>query len=292
MDLHRLRVFASVFKYKSFSKASVEMHLTQPTVSEHIRLLEEEFKCKLFDRLGRGIYPTKEAELLYGHASELIEKAENLQELVTSSRQDISGQLIVGASSIPGTYILPAIIASFRKKYPHASFQINISDSKDVVDKLLGHELLLGMVGTKYNQEQINFFPFREDELIVIAAPGTVKTKSLTLQELTKYPLVLREKGSGTRREFEKILEIKAISSDKIKIAGIFGSTEAVKQAVKAGLGFSILSRLSVLEELNRKSLLEIKIKNIAMKRNFYVVTHKKRTLPLRYQLFLEQLIQ
>lgn len=292
MDLHRLRIFTSVFQHRSFSKASVELHLSQPTVSEHIRALEEQLQCRLFDRLGRAVYPTKEAELLYPHGLEVLEKAAALQELVLNYQQDISGDLIIGASSIPGTYLLPSIIALFHKKYPHTSFQIIISDSGDVMEKLLQHQFLLGIVGTKYNHDQINFSPFMEDELIVISAPSAIKEKSLSLNELVNFPMVLREKGSGTRREFEKILEREAIPPDEIKVAGIFSSTEAVKQAVKAGLGFSILSRLAVRDELARKNLQQIKIKNLTMKRSFYAVTHQKRSLPPVYQLFLKQLVK
>jgi DNA-binding transcriptional LysR family regulator len=113
----------------------------------------------------------------------------------------------------------------------------------------------------------------------------------ITLKELIKFPMVLREEGSGTRRETEKILEGKRIFHDNIKIAGIFGSTDAVKQAVKAGLGVSILSRFSVTDELKYKILREIKLTDIQMKRKFYIATHKKRTLPRAYGIFLEHIM-
>jgi DNA-binding transcriptional LysR family regulator len=112
----------------------------------------------------------------------------------------------------------------------------------------------------------------------------------MTLKELIKFPLVLREEGSGTRRETEKILESKGISLEDINITGIFGSTDAIKQAVKAGLGVSILSRLSVKDELKHNILKEIELTDIQMKRKFYIVTHKKRTLPLLHTIFLEHI--
>jgi DNA-binding transcriptional LysR family regulator len=291
MDIHQLRVFASVFKNKSFSKASNELHLTQPTISSHIRGLEEEFNCALFDRLGRTIIPTKEAEILYGHALEIIEKADTLKETIGRVKKEITGKLVIGASTIPGVYLMPPMMTVFQKKYPSISFQILISDSGEIVNSVLKQELLLGIVGAKLGDEQISYKPFVEDELIVISSTSLTKSNRITIKELIKFPMVLREEGSGTRRETEKILEDRGITFDNIKIAGIFGSTDAIKQAVKAGLGVSIISRFSVKDELKHGILKEIKLTDIQMRRKFYIVTHKKRTFPLAYSIFLKYIM-
>ncbi len=290
MDVHQLRVFVSVFKNRSFSKASEELYLTQPTISNHIKTLEEELGCQLFDRLGRTIIPTKEAEVLYGRALEIIEKARSIKELIGHMKKEISGELVIGASTIPGTYLLPSIMAGFVGKYPSVSFQILISDSREIVEKISRHELLMGIVGARLANSQIAYTPFLEDELIAVSSPSFIKHGQMTLKELMNLPVLLREQGSGTRRETEKILEDKGISLDSIKIAGIFGSTDAIKQAVKAGLGISILSRLSVKDELRYGILKEIRLSDTHMKRRFYIVTHKKRTLPEAYNLFLEHI--
>ncbi len=113
MDLHHLKIFLSVFKNRSFSKASRELNLTQPTISDHIQTLENELKCRLFDRLGRTILPTKEAEVLNPYAAEVIEKAEALKEVVGNLKKEIAGELMIGASNIPGTYLIPSLLASF-----------------------------------------------------------------------------------------------------------------------------------------------------------------------------------
>lgn len=290
MDIHQLKVFKSVFKNKSFSKASEELFLTQPTISAHIKYLEEYLNCKLFDRLGRTIIPTKEAEVLYIHTMEIIEKIGNIKDAIGQVRKEITGELIIGASTIPGTYLLPSIMSAFQKKYPSVSFQILISDSRGIVEKVLSHELLIGIVGAKLANSRITYMPFLEDELIAVSSHGLTKNKQLTLKELIKLPFVLREEGSGTRKETEKILESRGISLEDIKIAGIFGSTDAIKQAVKAGLGVSILSRLSVKDEIKHGVIKELKVADIYMKRKFYIVTHKKRSLPLSYNLFLKHL--
>ncbi|MGQ9569934.1 MAG: selenium metabolism-associated LysR family transcriptional regulator [Thermodesulfovibrionales bacterium] len=290
MDIHQLKVFTSVFKNRSFSKASDDLHLTQPTISDHIKTLEEELDCRLFDRLGRIIIPTKEAEALYTHAMEIIEKANITKDLIERFKKELTGELVIGASTIPGTYLMPSLIAGFIRKHPSVSFQIFISDSKDIGEKVLKHELLLGVVGTKFINGEINHLPFIEDELIVVSSSSLIKSDTLTLKDLIKFPMILREEGSGTRNELEKILETKGITLEDIKIAGVFGSTDAVKQAVKAGLGFSVLSKLSVTDELKHKILKEIKLTDIQMKRKFYIVTHKKRTLPFLYNTFLQHI--
>jgi len=291
MDIHKLRVFTSDFKNRSFSKASEALHLTQPTISNHIKALEDEFACKLFDRMGRTIIPTKEAEVLYGKATEIIEKADALKEALGQLKKETTGELVIGASTIPGVYLMPRIMKEFQKKFPAISFQILIADSGGVIDSISKHELLLGIVGAKLGNDQIDYTPFVEDELIVVSAPLKTEKSSMTLKELVALPMVFREEGSGTRREVEKFLESEGISFDHMKIAGIFGSTDAVKQAVKAGLGVSILSKFSVADELEHKLLEEIKLTDIHMKRNFYIVTHKKRTLTRLYDLFLKHIL-
>ncbi len=122
MDIHQLKIFVSVYKNKSFSRASEQLYLTQPTISDHIKALEEEFGCKLFDRLGRTILPTREADALYGHAVEIIEKADAVKEIIGHFKKEPAGELIIGASTIPGTYLLPSVMAAFQKKYPSISF--------------------------------------------------------------------------------------------------------------------------------------------------------------------------
>lgn len=291
MDIHHLKVFALVFKYKSFSEAADELHLTQPTVSQHIRALEEELNCKLFDRLARKIIPTKEAGVLIGRAQEIIEKAESFKNLLGEFREDMTGHIIIGASSIPGTYILPGIISEFRRKRPSVLFEIVVSDSRGIIDKVSDHDLLIGIVGARLDSRQLQYIPFLNDELVVIDAPTLAKSRSMDFSEIIDLPMVMREQGSGTRREFEKVLIKHKMDENQLNIVGIFGSTDAVKQAVKQGVGISVVSRRAVRDELKCNVLSEIKIKDSEMQRQFFIVTHRKRTLPHNYKSFLEYLL-
>jgi len=290
VDVHHLRVFISVYKHRSFSRASEELHLTQPTVSDHIKTIEDEFDFRLFDRLGRSIIPTKEAEVLYAYAAGVIERMDALKEAVGKFRKEITGELVVGASTIPGSYLMPAIMASFRERYPALLLQVVIADSSVIAGKVLQHDLLLGIVGVKPVNPQLEAIPFMEDQLIAVSSPSLIKEDDITLDRLTEYPMILREEGSGTRREVEKILDLKGYRLDNFRTVGIFGSSDAIREAVKAGLGFSVISRLAVQEELAQGTLREIKLKDVRMKRNLYIVTHRRRTLPFPYFKFLEHL--
>lgn len=292
MDIHQLRVFLSVFKNRSFTKASEGLHLSQPTVSDHIRSLEDELDCILFDRLGRTIKPTKEAEVLFIHASEIVERIAHLREAVGNMKKEVAGELVVGASTIPGTYILPGITASFRQKNQSVLFEIVVSDSRAIIDRVAEHELLIGIVGSKLETKQVHYEPFLDDELIAVASGAHETKKSLGIREISGLPVVMREQGSGTRREFEKILEKEGVNPHQLNIVGIFGSTDAIKQAVKEGMGISIISRRSVKDELKCGMLREIKIKDADMKRQFYIVTHRKRTLPHLYKSFIDYLLK
>ena len=124
MDIHHLRIFLSVFRNRSFSKASTELRLSQPTVSDHIKSLEDYLECTLFERLAKKIIPTGEAEVLYNYAIEVTEKADGIRHAIGQFKKEVAGELIIGASSIPGTYLLPSLMASFKKQYPAISFQI------------------------------------------------------------------------------------------------------------------------------------------------------------------------
>ena len=233
MDLHHLKIFMSVFKHRSFSKASRTLSLTQPTVSDHIQTLEKELKCNLFDRLGRTILPTKEAEILNLYAAEVIEKADALQDGIANLKKEVDGEILIGASNIPGNYLIPHLMASFHRKFPLVSFHVMISDSRSIVEKVIRHELLLGIVGAQIRNAQIEYHPLMEDELVIVASPAWNSKTQMDLQGLVHTPILLREEGSGTLRETERILEEEGLSIGDLKVVGIFGSIEAVKQGSK-----------------------------------------------------------
>jgi len=290
MDIHHLKIFVSVYKNKSFTKASEEMHISQPTISEHIKNLENSLECRLFDRLGRFIMPTTEADVLYPKAQQILEEVELLHDEITAASTLIKGELVIGASTIPGTYILPGAAHSFKNQNPDVAFEIRIEDSAKITNMVLQHELLCGIVGARMASNKLEYTPLIEDDLVLVAAPNILNQKTITLEKLATIPFLQRETGSGTRQTFETFLTKNNHSSEEFDLVATLGSTSAVKQAAKEGLGAAVISRIAVQEELENNILQEIRIKNLKMKRKFYLVQQKKRSMPQQYLAFCHHL--
>lgn len=290
MDIHHLKIFVTVYKNKSFTRASEVLNISQPTISEHIKNLEHSLGCRLFDRLGRSIMATAEAEVLYPRALQVLDDLDQIKDEITAAGNGIKGNLLIGASTIPGAYILPRLAYTFKKQYPEVAFEILIEDSGKITDMVLQHDLLCGIVGAKIPSDKLDFTPVIEDELVLVATSKVLDRKSITLDGLAAIPFLQREMGSGTRQTFEDFLEKQNIPRENFNIVATLGSTSAVKQAVKESLGASVISRIAVEEELGSKSLHEIQLRDLRMKRKFYLVRQKKRTLPPQYLAFCNHL--
>lgn len=290
MEVHHLRVFVSVFKNRSFTAASRELHLSQPTVSEHVRVLEEELGTRLFDRAGRRVIPTREAEHIYSLAAEILQKMNDLGQALGRFKGEIKGMLKIGASTIPGTYLIPPLAAGFKARYPETSFEVVVEDSRTIAEMVAGHELLLGVIGTRIERGGLTYVPFMEDELVLVARPGLLGKGTLSPSRLGEIPFLIREEGSGTRKTAEARLLEKGVNPGDLNVAAVLGSTASVKEAVRAGLGASIISRLAVKEDIEAGTIEEIRIRGISMKRTLYIITHKRRTLPRHYAAFLDYL--
>lgn len=287
MDIHQLRIFVSVYRNKSFSKASEQLYISQPTISEHIKNLEKGLGCSLFNRLGRKIETTSEADLIFPKALQLIEDLEKINDLLAKTSKRIKGKLLIGASTIPGNYMLPVLAAKFRNLYPEVSFEIVIADTRKITDMLINHEFLMGVVGASMEPKTLNYSPFDDDELVFAGAPGFFENINPDSLKIHDMPFLLREEGSGTRKTMEVFLKGMGIKLKKMNVVAVLGSTDSIKQAMKAGLGTSILSRRAIAEELDNGSLVEMKLGE-QMRRTFYVATHKKRSLPSHYMAFLD----
>lgn len=288
MDIHHLKIFVAVYKNRSFSRASEKLFISQPTISEHVKNLEQELGSSLFDRLGRTILPTEAAELIYPGARKIIEDLDKIKETLNVSTSHIRGKLIIGASTIPGTYMLPRLASEFKNKYPDISFEIKINDTREICAGVEKHQLMLGIVGAREGRKPLKFEPFLSDELVYAVSPRLAAgwpDKSPGV--IFKIPFLNREKGSGTRRNMETHLRNMGLDAGKLKISAVLGSTASVKEGIKAGLGGSILSGRAVAEELACGSIMEIKL-DAPMKRTFYLTWLKKRTLPTNYRMFVD----
>ncbi|HKP86794.1 MAG TPA: selenium metabolism-associated LysR family transcriptional regulator [Blastocatellia bacterium] len=279
LDLNLLEVFCSVYEEGSFSKTARKLRLSQPTISGHIKNLEDYLGTKLFDRLPRKVVPTRAGEILYrrGHAI-LNEKQGAIQELKKFLNR-FEGSLTISASTIPGEYLMPRVIASFLKRFPAVTVELNISDSKAVSDDVLSGKAELGFAGAKREVIGAEFIHFASDELVLVAPnDGEWRAvESVSLKDLSLKPLLVREAGSGTRLIFEQRV---GRASGEFNVAGYFGSTGAIKEAIRAGLGVSVLSNLAVKSEIESGVFKAISIKGLdPLSRDFFVVLNKHLTL-------------
>jgi DNA-binding transcriptional LysR family regulator len=244
----------------------------------------------LFDRLGRTIIPTQEAELLYPRALAILDDLKKLEDDLTAVGTTVSGQIIIAASTIPSAFVLPKLAADFSKAYPGVSFEIRTSDTGQVTEAVLGNEILLGVVGAPSNNSKLDFHAFREDELVLAASMKRTINQRITTKTLLELPFILREKGSGTRKSLEHFLTEQDINVSQLNTCAILGSSTAVCEAIKSDLGISILSRHAIADGVEHGQIQIIDILNLKMLRNFYTVITKKRSLPRHYQVFLKYL--
>lgn len=280
MDLWRLQIFCRVVELKSFSKAAKVVYLSQPTVSSHIKDLENHFECKLVDRLGREAIPTKAGSLLYGYATKIIALKQEAENAMAEFQGKIKGRLTIGGSTIPAGYILPPLLGRFKEDYPEVVVTLVQGDTERIINDTLEGNVELGIVGAKSQEVQLVQKRIINDQMFLIV-PQRHKwaTKPhVMMNELIGEPFIMREIGSGTRKSIEQVLHKAGYSLGALNVVAEMGSTEAIRQGIKAGVGVSILSECAVAEELTTGSLKKVKIKGLTFKRAFYLTFHRSRT--------------
>jgi DNA-binding transcriptional LysR family regulator len=293
MDLRQLEIFVKVAELKSFSKAAQALRLTQPTISEHIRTLEQELGVRLLDRLGRGAEATRAGQLLLSHATRMLQLQRETLQAMDSFQGRLAGDLHVAASTIPGEYVLPSLIGRFKEKFPDIVISLLIGDSRAVVDWVIDGRAEVAVVGAKLAHRGIEYRELMPDELVVVvpvAHPWHGK-KDIGLADLRAEAMLLREQGSGTRAAFESALAQAGQDLSAFRIVGEMGSTQAVKQAVKAGVGVSVISRRAVEEECRSGLVWCLKIRDLKITRAFHIATHRDRSrspLAEAFRSFLE----
>lgn len=275
MNLKKLEAFIMVVEKNSFSEAAASLKSSQPTVSLKIKSLEEDIGFELLDRGASGIRPTSAGMLVYSAAKEIVQRWRNLEDELGEFQGTLTGTLTIGASTIPGTYLLPGWIKKFRNLYPKVDVKIEIGDSRKVLDKLEDHQVDVGIIGLHHDSKSIKSKPIASDALVLITPNGhpLVHSASPDFTQIKQYDFVLREEGSGTRKMMEDYLAVKGFSIADIKTAVSIGSTEAVIAAVESGLGISLISRLAALPAA-RAERIRIIDKFEPYQRDFYFTVH------------------
>ncbi|MEK7715152.1 MAG: selenium metabolism-associated LysR family transcriptional regulator [candidate division NC10 bacterium] len=290
MDLRRLEVFAKVAELGSFSRAAEALGLTQPTVSEHVRALEAELGVPLLDRLGRGTTPTRAGSLLLGYARRMLALSREARQALDQFQGRLSGELVVGGSTIPGEYLLPALIGRFKTLFPAISVCLLIGSSRQVTEWIEDGRAEVGVVGARPSPKSLVARELQADELVLVVPPAHAWAgkPEVMLAELKAEPLLVRERGSGSREALERALaEVNAALSG-FRIAGEIGSTQAIKQAVRAGVGLALVSKRAVEDECRANLLHCLQVKDLRVSRAFYLVTHRDRSRAPLAQAFVE----
>ena len=290
MDLRQLEVFAGVYELRSFSRTASALRLTQSTVSEHVRLLEEELGTRLFDRLSRETVPTRAGELLYGYARQMLALRSQARQVVDDFLGHVTGTLVIGASTIPGEYVLPAVIGRFRERHPRVAITLQISDTRGIVQAVLDGLVDAGVVGADPGNRGLEARALMPDELVLVVPPNHPWSgrSEASLNELQGEPLIVREAGSGSRQALERALDTTGLSLAEMQVIAEMGSTGAIKQAVKAGVGVSVMSSRAVDDECRHGLIARVRLKDLSVTRHFYVVTHASRSRSPLCRAFLD----
>ena len=254
MNLKQLEAFVQVSESGSFSKAAKELFLTQPTISAHISSLEKELNVRLFIRNTKEVSLSDDGKDLYRYAKQITDLEKAIEERFYMDSDDGKHVITIAASTIPAQYLLPKVLMCYRERYPKEQIKIMETDSSEVVTQVVDHMVDVGFTGTVLEKKHCKYIPFYKDELAVIT-PDTPEYRILKEQNrddidwIKRKPLILREEGSGTRKEAEKQLKNAGISMEDLEIVASIANQETIKKSVKQGMGITVLSRLAAEDE-------------------------------------------
>lgn len=293
LDNFRLVVFRKVAEHLGFRKAAEELYLTQPAVSLQIKALEEDLGVKLFDRTGTHVELTAAGKILLryaGQASSLLAQAEHE---ISALSGDHAGHLALGASTTIAQYVLPRMLSAFLKQFPRVHATLISGNTEQVVDHIKENKIALGLIEGPARSREVKADPFLRDTLVLIvpAAHELAERSSISCADLQKAPLLLRERGSGTRRVVELALEKHGIRHSSLNITMELDSSEAIKSAVEAGLGVGFISHWAIAKDLRLgRSFKIIDVEGLEIKRHFllaYTAGPEPLGLAMEFRRFL-----
>jgi DNA-binding transcriptional LysR family regulator len=290
VDLRHFETFVRIAELRSFTKAAEDLCLTQPTVSKQVVDMEQYFEIRLIDRTKRNVELTKAGEILFKYARDFLDLKKELVQAVADFRGLKSGFIHLGASNIPGIYIIPKVLNRFKERYGEIGLKMTISDSEDVMSRVEHGEIDIGCVGARDEARKLHFKKFLDDT-IVMAAPLSFP-ESIAVEDLVKYPLIIREPGSGTRTSFEAALKrVTSVDVRRFNVTAELTDTEAIKVLVRNGMGMAYISRMAVAEDLDRGNLKVMKVVGFpGVRRSFFIVTREGKTVLPQIEVFIDMM--
>lgn len=292
MNLKQLEAFVEVAQSGSFSKAARKLFLTQPTVSAHISTLEKELDTRLFVRNTKEVALSQEGQRLYTYARQIMELTDKIKHEFGKGTEEEKSCITIAASTIPAQYLLPEILIRFNEKYPGEQLKILESDSARVAEQVAEGSVDIGFTGTVLEKKYCTYIPFYKDQLVVIT-PNHQKYREFQQMGRDIYwihdeNVIMREEGSGTRKEAEKQLRHLGIRSERLHIIASIANQETIKKSVIQGMGVSVLSRLAAKNEVESGSVLEFPIPESNEGRDLNLVYNKNHPLSKSVQRFIK----
>ncbi len=271
----RLKVFNTVARRLSFTKAAEELHITQPAVTKHIKELENQFDLAFFDRRGNKVQLSPAGEVLLKHSEEIKEIYRQIEFDLNQLNQTFKGVLHIGSSTSITQYILPPLLARFHKIHQHVRVELFSGNSEQIEQALLNKKIEVGVIEGKSKRREIHYTPFLKDEIVLVCSSKNTLAKKdeIMPEELKKIPLLLREPGSGTLEVTADALKQKGISLAELQVEMQLGSTEAIKSYMQHSDCMAFVSLHAILDELKNGTLKIIEIKKLQIHRDFYFIT-------------------
>ena len=273
INIYDLVVFLEAAECKNFSETGRNLHLSQPAISQKIENLQKHFGTKLFFREGRSMQLTEAGHSLIPLAEELISVAHHLDETMVSLQGEVVGEMTIGCSTASGKYLLPGLIAAYRKAYPMVRINVQVTSRQSVMDKLLIGDLALGISSKKIPHRELEYLKFFRDDVILIAHAGHrwAGISPIRPEEILGEPMILREKTAGTRDVVTRNLLERGISPDMLNISMELGNAEAIEMAVEQGIGVAFISRLSAARGLELGYISEVLVEGMKLSRDIYL---------------------
>ncbi len=274
----RLQVFHTVARLLSFTKAAESLHMTQPAVTFQVRQLEEYFNTRLFDRTHNRISLTDAGKRVFEYADEIFDLYAKMENAVRDMTGEISGILIIGASTTIAEYMLPALLGDFKRKYPDINVHLKVSNSDGIVSMVENNDIDLGVVESAVMNKNLVVENCRHDRLVAIVPPqhSLASEQKIQLKDLMSHAYIAREEGSGTREVIHEYLTNAGMKPADIHVAMELGSPEAIKGAVEAGMGVSIVSEVTIHKEIQLGTLVALEL-DPPMERPFSFVHQKQK---------------
>lgn len=256
----RLQVFHTVARVMSFTKAAEVLHMTQPAVTFQIKQLEDTFNTRLFDRTHNKITLTEAGRIVYDYADQILESYARMSNDVKDLTGDVTGTLVIGASTTIAEYMLPRLLGVFKKQFPEVSLRLQVGNTDAIVAMVENNQLDLGIVEAPVHNKNLEVITCRLDELVTILPPNhpLVKQESISPEELLKHPFIMREEGSGSRAVIDEYMKMAGINMVDLNVMMELGSPEAIKMAVESDIGISITSRTTLAKELELGTLVAV----------------------------------